>query len=144
MLFRSGHYLYGGMAANPSPPFFVSNYSKLPESLFRLAEPKPIDLPRAVLLNNRLAEQIGISTEWLHSEQSLKILSGNTPIPNLPRLAMAYAGHQFGHFVPSLGDGRAALLGEIEGPDGQSRDLHLKGSGRTQFSRGGEIGRAHV
>ena len=126
---------------NPSPPFFISTYSKLPESLFRLAEPKTVDAPKAILLNDSLAREIGIPTEWLHSEQSLEMLSGNVPLPNLPRLAMAYAGHQFGNFVPSLGDGRAVLLGELEGPDGQRRDLHLKGSGRTAFSRGGD-GRA--
>ena len=129
------------MAENPSPPFFVSTYSKLPESLFRLAETKPVEAPKVILLNDRLAEDIGISAQWLHSSEALRVLSGNTSLPNVPRVAMAYAGHQFGHFVPSLGDGRAVLLGEIEGPDGQRRDLHLKGSGRTHFSRGGD-GRA--
>ena len=124
------------MAENPSSPFFVSTYSKLPESLFRLAEPKPVDTPRAAILNDRLALEVGISPEWLHSAEALQALAGNSSLANLPRLAMAYAGHQFGNFVPSLGDGRAALVGEING-----YDLHLKGSGRTPFSRGGD-GRA--
>ena len=124
------------MAENPSPPFFVSTYSKLPESLFRTAEPKPVAAPRAILLNDALASKIGISTQWLHSADALNALVGNQVLPEIPRIAMAYAGHQFGNFVPSLGDGRAVLLGEING-----YDLHLKGSGRTAFSRGGD-GRA--
>jgi serine/tyrosine/threonine adenylyltransferase len=125
-----------GMAENPSPPFFVSTYSKLPESLFRAAESKSVEAPKAVLLNDAVAAKIGISTQWLHSAAALNTLSGNQPLPEIPRIAMAYAGHQFGNFVPSLGDGRAVLLGEING-----YDLHLKGSGRTVFSRGGD-GRA--
>lgn len=124
------------MAENPSPPFFVSTYSKLPESLFRVVEIKLVSAPKAVLLNDALAAKIGIPTEWLHSIEALHALVGNQPLPEIPRIAMAYAGHQFGSFVPSLGDGRAVLLGEISG-----HDLHLKGSGRTAFSRGGD-GRA--
>ena len=124
------------MAENPLPPFFVSTYSKLPESLFRAAEPKPVAAAKAVLLNDGLAAKIGISTQWLNSADALNALAGNQSLPEIPRLAMAYAGHQFGNFVPSLGDGRAVLLGEING-----FDLHLKGSGRTAFSRGGD-GRA--
>jgi serine/tyrosine/threonine adenylyltransferase len=124
------------MAENPSPPFFVSNYSKLPESLFRAAEPKPVAAPKAILLNDALAAKIGVSTQWLHSDNALQALVGNQSLPEIPRIAMAYAGHQFGNFVPSLGDGRAVLLAEING-----HDLHLKGSGRTAFSRGGD-GRA--
>ncbi len=134
-------HLYGGMAENPLPPNFLSTYTKLPESLFRNAEPKPISSPKPILLNDALANSIGLSHQWLHSAEALQALSGNAPLPDLPRIALAYAGHQFGHFVPSLGDGRAVLLGEIEGPEGQLHDLHLKGSGRTIFSRGGD-GRA--
>ncbi len=125
-----------GMAENPSPPFFVSTYSKLPESLFRVAEIKPVAAPKAILLNDPLATKIGISTGWLHSADALNALAGNQALPEIPRIAMAYGGHQFGNFVPSLGDGRAVLLGETNG-----YDLHLKGSGRTAFSRGGD-GRA--
>ncbi len=121
------------MAENPSPPFFVSTYSKLPESLFRVAEPKPVSAPKAVLLNDALAATIGISSAWLHSIEALHALAGQQSLPEIPRIAMAYAGHQFGNFVPSLGDGRAVLLGEVSG-----YDLHLKGSGRTAFSRGGD------
>jgi serine/tyrosine/threonine adenylyltransferase len=126
------------MAENPSPPFFVSTYSKLPESLFRAAEPKPVAIPKAVLLNDALAAKIGVSRQWLHSDDALQALVGNQSLLEIPRIAMAYAGHQFGNFVPSLGDGRAVLLGEING-----HDLHLKGSGRTAFSRGGD-GRASL
>ena len=129
------------MAEHPSPPIFLSTYAKLPESLFRGAEPKPVSAPKAILLNDALAGCIGLSPEWLHSDDATQVLSGNAPLPNIPRIAMAYAGHQFGHFVPSLGDGRAVLVGETQGPLGQRFDLHLKGSGRTIFSRGGD-GRA--
>ena len=121
------------MTKNPSPPFFVSTYSKLPESLFRAADPKPVSAPKALVLNDALAATTGISTAWLHSSEALEALAGNQALPEIPRVAMAYAGHQFGNFVPSLGDGRAVLLGEING-----YDLHLKGSGRTAFSRGGD------
>ena len=124
------------MSENPSPPFFVSTYSKLPEILFRAAEPKPVAAPKAVLLNDAFAATIGISSGWLHSIEALHALAGQQSLPEIPRIAMAYAGHQFGNFVPSLGDGRAVLLGEING-----YDLHLKGSGCTAFSRGGD-GRA--
>lgn len=120
---------------------FSSTYSELPDSLFRAAPAVAVARPHFVAVNAKLAEMIGISLHWLDSDDGLQALSGNAPLPNVPSLAMAYAGHQFGHFVPSLGDGRAILLGEIVGPDGVRRDLHLKGAGRTPYSRGGD-GRA--
>ncbi len=119
-------------------PEFQSTYSSLPEPLFRSVEPRPVAKPNLVVKNTSLASQIGIAPEWLDSAEALQALAGNEKVPNVPALAMAYAGHQFGHFVPSLGDGRAFLLGEIVGPDGVRRDLHLKGAGRTPYSRGGD------
>jgi serine/tyrosine/threonine adenylyltransferase len=117
---------------------FQSTYSRLPDELFKVVEPKPVATPYGILKNSRLAAEIGVSQEWLDSEDVSQMLAGNRTLPNIPSIAMAYAGHQFGHFVPSLGDGRAVLLGEIVGPDGVRRDIHLKGAGRTPYSRGGD------
>ncbi|MDE2445026.1 MAG: YdiU family protein [Alphaproteobacteria bacterium] len=126
------------MAEHPPPPIFTSRYSTLPETLYREASLQPVSAPEALLLNDALADQLGLSYQWLHSSEALAALAGNAALPHVPRLAMAYAGHQFGHFVPSLGDGRAALLGELQLANGTGVDLHLKGSGRTVFSRGGD------
>jgi serine/tyrosine/threonine adenylyltransferase len=115
---------------------FPSTYVILPEILFRRIEPIPVASPKMIIANSALAVEIGIDPTWLQSEDALQALAGHRPM-----VAMAYAGHQFGHFVPSLGDGRAALLGEVVGPDGVRHDLHLKGAGRTPYSRGGD-GRA--
>ncbi len=115
---------------------FEFTYENLPEVLHRAVEALPVANPQFVITNEKLAEHIGISPVWLKSDAALQALSGNAPA-----IAMAYAGHQFGHFVPSLGDGRAKLIGEVIGPDHIRRDLHLKGSGRTFYSRGGD-GRA--
>jgi serine/tyrosine/threonine adenylyltransferase len=123
------------------PPQFQSTYSLLPDALFRPVQALAVDQPSFILTNAALASRIGIDADWLSSEAALQSLSGNTPLPETASIAMAYAGHQFGHFVPSLGDGRAVLIGEVVGPDGVRRDLHLKGAGRTPYSRGGD-GRA--
>lgn len=94
--------------------------------------------PSIVRLNKSLANDLGLDPAALDSAEGASLLSGaQAPVGAAP-LAMAYAGHQFGGFSPQLGDGRALLLGEIVGRDGQRRDLHLKGSGRTPFSRGGD------
>jgi len=128
-------------AAQPSPLPFVHSYASLPESFYARVRPTPVPEPRLVRLNRRLARQLGLDPEFLASEAGVETLAGNrVPESALP-LAMAYAGHQFGHFVPSLGDGRAVLLGELVDEDGIRRDVHLKGAGRTPFSRGGD-GRA--
>ena len=115
-----------------------STYANLPDILHRPAKAMPVAAPQLVIANHELAKAIGFPAGWLDQRHSLQLLSGNE---NSSAIAMAYAGHQFGHFVPSLGDGRAYLLGEIVGPDGVRRDLHLKGAGRTAYSRGGD-GRA--
>ena len=91
--------------------------------------------------NAALAEELGLEAQQWESEVGAAFLSGNHVPDWAEPLAMAYAGHQFGHFVPQLGDGRAILLGEIIGRDGKRRDLHLKGAGQTPFSRRGD-GRA--
>jgi serine/tyrosine/threonine adenylyltransferase len=120
---------------------FQSSYSTLPDILFRRVEVVPVSAPRMIIANTKLAPTIGIDFDWLDSAEATSVLSGSAPLPDTPTIAMAYAGHQFGQFVPSLGDGRAVLIGEVVGSDGVRRDLHLKGAGRTPYSRGGD-GRA--
>ena len=93
--------------------------------------------PRLLVLNERLAADLGLDAAWLQSPDGLKFLVGNLVPDGATPVAQAYAGHQFGGFVPRLGDGRALLLGEINS-GGRVRDLHLKGSGATPFARGGD------
>jgi uncharacterized protein YdiU (UPF0061 family) len=97
--------------------------------------------PRLVKLNRRLAVHLGLDPELLESPEGAEILAGKRLPDGADPIAMAYAGHQFGHFVPQLGDGRAILLGEVIDADGVRRDIQLKGSGPTPFSRRGD-GRA--
>ena len=94
--------------------------------------------PRLLVLNEPLAVELGLDAAWLRSAQGLRFLVGNEVPDDAAPVAQAYAGHQFGNFVPRLGDGRALLLGEVVPADGRPRDLHLKGSGRTPFARGGD------
>ncbi|MEU4157728.1 protein adenylyltransferase SelO [Actinoplanes sp. NPDC026670] len=89
--------------------------------------------PRLLVLNEPLAVELGLDPEWLRTRDGLRFLTGNAVPDGAKPVAQAYAGHQFGGYSPRLGDGRALLLGELGG-----RDLHLKGSGRTPFARGGD------
>ena len=94
--------------------------------------------PSLLALNDDLAEELGLDPTALRSESGVRQLLGlDVPHAAEPR-AMAYAGHQFGNYSPRLGDGRALLLGEHVTPDGSRIDVHLKGSGRTPFARGGD------
>lgn len=124
---------------------FDNSFARLPGGLpggfhARLA-PTPVAEPRLIRLNRPLAELLGLDPEALASPEGVAILAGNAVPEGAEPLAMAYAGHQFGGFVPQLGDGRAILLGEVVGRDGLRRDIQLKGSGPTPFSRRGD-GRA--
>ncbi|WP_374212674.1 protein adenylyltransferase SelO [Rhodococcus tibetensis] len=94
--------------------------------------------PKLLVLNEQLAATLKLDAATLRSEDGVGILSGSTAPAGAKPVAMAYAGHQFGGYAPLLGDGRALLLGELANSDGQRVDLHLKGSGRTPFSRGGD------
>jgi uncharacterized protein YdiU (UPF0061 family) len=94
--------------------------------------------PRLLALNEPLAAELGLDPDWLRTPEGLLLLVGNAVPSGAAPVAQAYAGRQFGGFVPQLGDGRALLLGELRAADGDLRDLHLKGSGRTPFSRGGD------
>ena len=97
-----------------------------------------VPAPRLVLLNERLAAEFGLDPAWLRSPEGMRFLVGNHVPDGAAPVAQAYAGHQFGGYSPRLGDGRALLLGELTHRDGRPRDLHLKGSGRTPFARGGD------
>jgi serine/tyrosine/threonine adenylyltransferase len=94
--------------------------------------------PRLLVLNEGLAADLGLDAAWLGVPDGLRFLIGIAVPDGATPVAQAYAGHQFGGFVPRLGDGRALLLGEIAGADGTVRDIHLKGSGATPFARGGD------
>ena len=120
---------------------FENSYARLPDRFFTRLGPTPVVAPRLIRLNEQLARQLGFDPGALATPDGLEILAGNRVPENSEPIAMAYAGHQFGHFVPQLGDGRAILLGEIIDRDGARRDIQLKGAGRTPYSRGGD-GRA--
>jgi uncharacterized protein YdiU (UPF0061 family) len=121
-----------------APLPFDNSYAKLPERFYARLAPTPVAAPRLVKLNRALAIQLGLDPEALASPQGVEMLAGNRIAPGSEPIAMAYAGHQFGSFSPSLGDGRALLLGECRDSAGRLRDIALKGSGRTPFSRGGD------
>ncbi|ORA12252.1 protein adenylyltransferase SelO [Mycobacterium arosiense] len=93
---------------------------------------------RLLVLNEPLAATLGLDAGWLRGPEGLRFLVGNRLPDGATAVAQAYAGHQFGGFVPRLGDGRALLLGELVDCDGRLRDVHLKGSGATPFARGGD------
>ena len=115
-----------------------NSYARLPARFYVRTDPTAVKNPRLIHLNTGLAQELGLDVETLRSAAGVAVLAGNAlPDDALP-LAMAYAGHQFGHFVPQLGDGRAILLGERVDPLGRRWDMQLKGSGRTPFSRGGD------
>ncbi|MGA8846900.1 MAG: YdiU family protein [Nocardioides sp.] len=94
--------------------------------------------PALLALNESLAADLGLDPDYLRTEDGLGLLVGTEVPQDAAPVAQAYAGHQFGGYSPRLGDGRALLLGELLGTDGRLRDLHLKGSGRTPFARGGD------
>ena len=120
---------------------FDNTYARLPGHFFASVAPTPVSAPRLIRLNDELARRLGLDPEALSSAEGVAILAGNRVAAGSEPLAMAYAGHQFGHFVPQLGDGRANLLGEVVGLDGLRYDIQLKGSGPTPYSRRGD-GRA--
>ena len=119
---------------------FDNSYSRLPDSFHLQVQPEPVPEPRMAILNRELCHDLGLDAEALLQEPGVAQLAGNRIPHGGNPIAMAYSGHQFGHFT-RLGDGRAILLGEHLTPDGRRYDIQLKGSGRTPFSRSGD-GRA--
>ncbi|MGD8838227.1 MAG: YdiU family protein [Gammaproteobacteria bacterium] len=122
-------------------PQFDNSYARLPDRFFVRQAPVPVADPALIRINRPLANKLGIDPEWLESEQGVNVVAGNRIPEGADPIATVYAGHQFGSWNPRLGDGRAILLGEVIGSDGERYDLQLKGSGITPFSRMGD-GRA--
>ena len=122
--------------AHPAIPF-DNSYARLPGTMHVGVDPTPVSAPRLIKVNGPLARELGIDPAALNADVAV----GNAIPAGASPLAQAYAGHQFGNFVPQLGDGRAILLGEVIDVNGRRRDIQLKGPGRTPFSRGGD-GRA--
>jgi uncharacterized protein YdiU (UPF0061 family) len=120
---------------------FENTYAGLPVRFYARLNPTPVAAPRLIRLNVELARNLGLDPDALASARGVEILAGNRVAEGAEPLALAYAGHQFGSFVPQLGDGRAILLGEVMARHGVRYDIQLKGSGPTPFSRGGD-GRA--
>src|SRR5881409_679157 len=120
---------------------FEHTYAALPANFFARVAPTPVASPRLIKLNRALAVDLGLDPDLLSTPEGAEILAGKRVPEGADPIAMAYAGHQFGHFVPQLGDGRAILLGEVIDRENKRYDIQLKGAGRTPFSRGGD-GRA--
>ena len=123
------------------PIYFNNSFVQLGEKFYAKLNPTPVEQPKIVKLNEELSKKLGIDLEMLELEDWASIFSGNRILPGSEPLAMVYAGHQFGHLVPQLGDGRAILLGEVIDNSSIRNDIQLKGSGITPFSRQGD-GRA--
>ena len=120
---------------------FDNTYARLPKHFYSVVDPTPVTAPRLIKVNSELARRLGLDPDQLATEQGIEILAGNRIAAGSEPIALAYAGHQFGHFVPQLGDGRANLIGEVLDRDGVRYDIQLKGSGPTPYSRRGD-GRA--
>ncbi|HSD84205.1 MAG TPA: protein adenylyltransferase SelO family protein, partial [Anaerolineae bacterium] len=126
----------------PAPCFaFDNTYARELGGFYVPWKAAQVAQPRLVKFNHELAEALGLDVNALDSERGARIFAGNEIPEGAAPLAQAYAGHQFGGFVPQLGDGRALLLGEVIDRGGRRRDIQLKGSGSTPFSRAGD-GRA--
>ncbi len=115
-----------------------NSYARLPEGFHALVEPHAAAAPTMLAWNNDLAAELGLDSLAKDEVELAKIFSGSSLPAGVQPIALAYAGHQFGYFVPQLGDGRAALLGEVVTDAGERYDIQLKGSGRTPYSRGGD------
>ena len=128
----------GRVSTAPATVTFSDHFAQaLPEmAVAWQAEPAPE--PNLLALNEPLAAELGLDPAWLRTPDGVRLLVGEQAPEGAVPVAQAYAGHQFGHYSPRLGDGRALLLGEVGHADGRPRDLHLKGSGRTPFARGGD------
>ncbi|MES9990872.1 MAG: protein adenylyltransferase SelO [Candidatus Thiodiazotropha sp.] len=116
-----------------------NSYAQLGESFYESTLPEPVNDPKLFFWNRDLAEELKLLQQLDLPQQDLaEVFSGNKLLSGSKPIALAYAGHQFGHFVPQLGDGRAHLIGEIVDCRGETKDIQLKGSGQTAFSRSGD------
>jgi uncharacterized protein YdiU (UPF0061 family) len=110
----------------------------LPATGYHVCQPAAAPDPALLLVNEGLAETLGIASHCLNDAEAPARWTGNVPLAGARPVALAYAGHQFGQPVPQLGDGRAVILGQVTDCNGRPRDLQLKGSGRTPFARAGD------
>ncbi len=117
---------------------FVNTYARLHPAFYEVVEPTPVPDPYLVAFNPDAAELLDLDPSRIDRQELTQVLAGNRRLPGSEPIAEAYAGHQFGVWVPQLGDGRAFLLGQVVNRHGESWDLHLKGGGRTRFSRFGD------
>jgi uncharacterized protein YdiU (UPF0061 family) len=117
---------------------YSHTYAALPERFHAAVQPTAVRAPSLIAWNDALAAELGIDVAAIDPAQLARYCAGNDIPPGARPLAMAYAGHQFGAFVPQLGDGRALLLGEVVDAQGRRRDLQWKGAGQTPYSRRGD------
>jgi serine/tyrosine/threonine adenylyltransferase len=120
---------------------FINSYARLPDDFHDRPLPAPFPNPYRVAFNEKAAALIGLDPAEADRPEFVNAFTGQVPLPGMEPVSMVYAGHQFGVYVPRLGDGRAVVLGEVEAPGGGRWELQLKGSGPTRFSRGAD-GRA--
>jgi uncharacterized protein YdiU (UPF0061 family) len=117
---------------------FEYTYKTLPKLLYHPSEAESFSNPKIIKFNSDLSKNLGLNLESHTPEELSQIFSGQVLTAGTEPFSLAYAGHQFGHFVPQLGDGRAMLLGEVVSPEGDRFDIQLKGAGRTIYSRNGD------
>lgn len=117
---------------------FDNSYARLPQDFYEVLTQFNAFNPELLVLNDQLCRQLDIDLTNYSAAELAQFFSFSAAMPGSTPVAMAYAGHQFGHFVPQLGDGRALLLGEFLSKTQTRYDIHLKGSGRTRFSRRGD------
>ncbi len=127
---------------NKKIAIFDNSYIALPDDFYQHINPVPVKSPKLIIFNKNLGKNIGIDTNQ-SEECCAQLFSGNIIPDGASPIALTYSGHQFGHFVPQLGDGRAVLLGEVTTTENNRHDIQLKGSGRTKYSRQGD-GRSPV
>lgn len=133
-----------GVTVSPTPlPELDHSFVRELDGLYQRWQPSAVPEPELLVLNEALATELGFDPDFLRSDDGVAMLAGNRVPDGAQPVAQAYAGHQFGGYSPRLGDGRALLLGEVIDVHGRRRDLHMKGSGRTPFARGGD-GKAAV
>ena len=123
------------------PNTFKNSYYDLGQDFYQSTRPTPVKKPELIIFNRALGDELGLAETALDSTAGASVFAGNDLPEGAQPLAMAYSGHQFGHFNSSLGDGRAILLGQVVSLCGSSFDIHMKGTGQTAFSRDGD-GRA--
>lgn len=132
----------GDVAANVDLGLtFDNRYARLPEAFYTRLAATPLAQPYLVARSDAAARLLGLAPERLEQPDAVAALAGNRPLAGSEPIAAVYSGHQFGVYVPRLGDGRALLLGEVVAPDGARWEVQLKGSGQTPYSRMGD-GRA--